>query len=56
MELKLAQELASMEQDPLSLVLLYLSKVYNNLDRRRLIQTLEDYGEQPKLRGLISEI
>ena len=41
MELKLAQELASVNQDPILLVSLDLGKAYDNLDRGRLLQTLE---------------
>ena len=44
MELKLAQDLESMDQDPLLLVFLYLGKAYNNLDQGKLLQTLEGYG------------
>ena len=40
MDLKLAQELASVYHDPLFLVLLDLWKAYHILDRGRLIQTL----------------
>ena len=54
MEFKLLQELASVDQDPLLLVFLELRKSYDNLERWRLIQTLEDYGEGPKLRGLLA--
>ena len=37
MELKITQELASVDQDPLYLVLIDLSKKYNNLDRGKLL-------------------
>ena len=50
MELKLPQELASVDQDPLLLVFLDLRKAYNNIYRGRLLQNLEDYGAGPKLR------
>ena len=40
MEIKLAQKLASVDQDPLFLVLLYLRKLYDNLHRGCLFQTL----------------
>ena len=43
MELKLAQELASVYQDNLFLVFLNLSKMYNNLDQGILLQTIERY-------------
>ena len=42
MELKLSQELAIVDQDPLFLVFLNLRKAYNTVDRSRLIMTLED--------------
>ena len=54
-ELKLAQELASVDQDPLLLITLNLSKAYNNLDQGRLLQTIEGYRAGPKLRALIAE-
>ena len=47
MELKLAQELASVDQDPLLLVLLDLRKAYGNLYRGGLLQTLARYGAGP---------
>ena len=37
MELKLAQELVSVDQYPLFLVFLYLSKAHENLDRGRIL-------------------
>ena len=40
MELKLVQELASVNHDPIFLVFLDLQKAYDNLNRGRLIQTL----------------
>ena len=50
MELKLAQELVSVDQDPLLLVFLDLRKFYYNIDQGRLIKTLEGYGAGPKIR------
>ena len=44
MELKLAQELTSMDQDPLFLAFLDLGKAYDKPDRGRLLQTQEGYG------------
>ena len=41
MELKLAQKLASVDQDLIFLVFLDLSKAYDNLEWGRLLQTLE---------------
>ena len=45
-------DLASVDQDPLSLVLLDLIKLYDNLDCGRLLKTLEGYGAGPKMRGI----
>ena len=56
MELKLAQELASLDQYPLLLVFLDLSKAYDNLDQGRPLQTLAGYVAGPKPRGLLAEI
>ena len=55
MELKLAQELASVDQDLLFLLFLYIRKAYYNLDWGKLIQTLEGYGAVLKLWGLLEE-
>ena len=40
MELKLAQELASVGQDPLLFVFLYLQRYYENLNCGSLLQNL----------------
>ena len=48
MEIKIAQELASVDQDPLFLLSLGLSKDYDNLDCGQLLQTLAGYGEELK--------
>ena len=55
MELKLAQDLASVVQDTQLLVLFDLSKAYNNLYWGRLLQTLAGYGVGQKIRGLLAE-
>ena len=55
MELKLAQELESEDQDPLFLVFLDLRKAYNKLYQSRFLHTLEVHGKIPKLRGLLVE-
>ena len=49
MELKIDQELASVDQDPLFLVLLDIRKAYDNLDCRQLLRTLAGYGLGSKL-------
>ena len=53
MELKLAQELASIDQDPLFLVLLDLNNAYDSVDWDHLLVTLEGYGVSPQLCGLL---
>ena len=53
MELNLAQELASVEHNPLFLVFLYLWNSYNTVDRERLIHTLEGYGAGPRMCRLL---
>ena len=55
MELKIAQELASVYQDLILLVFLGLRKAYDNLDHGRLLKTLEGYGAGPKMRGILAE-
>ena len=53
-EMKLTQELARVNHDPLFLVFLGLSKACNNMDRGRLIQTLECYSAVPCLCELLA--
>ena len=45
----MAQELASMEQDPLFLVFIDLQKAYNTVDRGRLLNNLEGYDAGPHI-------
>ena len=47
MEIKLAKELAIVDQDPLFLDLLSLRKAYDTVYRVHLIRTLEGYGAGP---------
>ena len=54
MDLRLAQELENVYHDPIFLVFLDLRKLYDNLDRGRLLQTLEGYGAGPNLWGLLA--
>ena len=54
MELKLDQELASVDQDPFFLVFLDPRKAYDNLDQGRLLKTIEGYGEGSKLWSLLA--
>ena len=55
MELNIVQELASLDQDPLFLVLLDLIKSYDNLDRGRILKTLYEYGVGTKIQGMLAE-
>ena len=55
MYLKLAQELESVDQDPILLLFLDLRKLHDNLYQGRLLQTLEGYAAVPKLRVLLAE-
>ena len=55
LELKLEQELASLEQDLIFAVFLDLSKVYDSFDRGRLLHTLGGYGSGPQLQVLLQE-
>ena len=50
MELKLAQDFASVDQDLILLVFLDLRNVYSNIYRGRLSQPLEGYDAGPKYR------
>ena len=56
MDLNIAQDLYSIDQDPLLLVLLELRKSYDTLERRRIIHTLEGYGTGSKLRGILEDL
>ena len=53
MELKISQELASIDQVPLFLVFLELRKAYNTVDQERLLIKLEGYGAGPCLCGIL---
>ena len=52
MEINLAQELASINQDPLFFIFLDLSNSYDMVERSRLIRTLEGYGMGPQICNL----
>ena len=53
MELKISQEIASIDQDPLFLVFLDLRKAYDTMDWDCLLITLEGYGTGPWLCGIL---
>ena len=52
-QVKLAQELASVEQEPLFLVFLDLRKAHNTVDRPRALQTYREYGMGPRMCRLL---
>ena len=53
MELNLAKELASIDQDPTFLVFLDLWKAYDTVDRDRLLITLKGYGAGTWMCGIL---
>ena len=53
-ELKLSQDMVSVEHNPLLLVLLELRKAYENLGCGQILKTLEGYRAGPKMRGNIA--
>ena len=55
MEIKIAQDIASINQDSLFLVFLDICKAYETLERRQLIQALEGYGEFLNMWILLTE-
>ena len=55
MDINIAQETASINQDPFLLVLLDFQKAYYILDCGCLLYTLEEYGAGPKIRGILAE-
>ena len=55
LELKLSQELASVNQGPLFLVFMDFPKAYDTMDRGRLLTNLEGYGASPQMRGILAE-
>ena len=52
-ELKISQDLARIDQDPLFLVFLDLRKAYGTVYRELLLTTLEGYGAVPCMCGLL---
>ena len=50
----MAQELDSVEQDPLLLVLLDLQNAYKNVDWVRLLTTLEGYCADPHMFNILT--
>ena len=55
LELKLAQELARIDEDPLLLMFLYLRKAYETLDQGQILKTLEVYGSGPHMSRVLEE-
>ena len=54
LEMKLVQELSSVDQEPQFLILLDLIKAYGNVDCGRLLMMLEGYGTGPHMCRLLS--
>ena len=55
MELKMAQDIASINQDPLFLMFLDLCKEYDTLNCGQLLHNLEGYGSGMNMRGILAE-
>ena len=55
MELNFTQHLASVDQELLLLVFLYIIKANNNLYSGRILKTLEGYRVGPKMQGILAE-
>ena len=53
MEVKLAQQLAYMDQVPLYGIFIDLRKAYDAMDRGRVMEILQSYGLGPKMIRLI---
>ena len=53
LEVKLAQELACIEQAPLYMVFLDLRKAYDTVDRSRALEVFEQYGMGPRMLRLL---
>ena len=54
LELKLNQELISIDQDPIFLMFLDLRKEYVTLNLFRILMTMESYGAGPHLCGILA--
>ena len=55
LDLKLAQDISIIDQDPLFLVFLDLWKAYDTVERDRLIITLEGYVAGPRMCGILEK-
>ena len=56
LELKLSQDLVSIDQYPLFLVFLDLRKAYYTLDQVCIFTTLEGYGSGSHMCGILAEL
>ena len=54
MEIKLAQQLAYIEQEALYMVFIDLRKAYDTMDNGRCLKILEAYGVGPNIRRLLN--
>ena len=54
LELKLNQELISIDQDPIFLMFLDLRKEYVTLNLVRILMTMESYGAGPHMCGILA--
>ena len=55
MEINTRKELVIIDQDLLFLVLLDLWKSYEALDHGRILHTIEGYGVEPNMQGILKE-
>ena len=56
MELNLAQDLTSIDQEPHFLLFLYLRKAYDTVNQDLLLITLEGFESGPRMCGLLENL